>query len=139
MAYAAMGLLCLNFSLNTYFFFKSTFHKPKFLRCKLINHANKIMKFNNAYLPLFFFCWALLYSPLAIWYAFEQNENLSTVNAKVTPHRKMDDGGNFDCFPFTYTSYRFTTGNNNEGCTFRDRNIPFVFFKTDQCGVLRIN
>ncbi len=97
------------------------------------------MRFNNAYLPLFFFCCALLYSPLAVWYAFEQNESLNNVGSKVTHPHKRDDAEDFDCSSFTYTSYRPITGYHNKGCHFRDRNIPFVFYKSDQCGVHRTN
>ncbi|SDF97561.1 hypothetical protein SAMN05421827_102291 [Pedobacter terrae] len=92
------------------------------------------MKFNNAYLPLFFFCWALLYSPLVMWYALEQNENLDTAGTKFK-HHKRDDVRDFDYFSFPYTTYRFTMGHDNKGCIFRDRNIPFVFYKADQCRV----
>lgn len=97
------------------------------------------MKFNNAYLPLFFFCWALLYSPLAMWYAFERNENLSTINTKVIQNLNSDKVGDVYCFPGIYTSFRFTTGHYNKGCAFYDSNIPFVFYKPDQCGVHSTN
>lgn len=97
------------------------------------------MKFNNAYLPLFFFCWALLYSPLVMWYALEQNENLDTLNSKVIQNLDSDEVGGVYCFPCTYTSFRFTTGPYGKGCAFDDRNIPFVFYKANQCGVYATN
>ena len=93
------------------------------------------MKFNNAYLPLFFFCWALLYSPLAVWYAFEQSENSKTVNAKVTYTVNRHGAGGIDCFSCTYVLFRFTIGRNNKRYSFGHTNIPFyVFYKSNQCG-----
>jgi hypothetical protein len=136
-AYAAMGLLCLNFSTNTCFYpLSQLFEKPDFT-VQLTNHINQTMKFNNAYLPLFFFCCALLYSPLAMWYAVERNENLSTVNPKVMQNLNNYRVGEVYCFPCTYTSFRFKAGQYDKGCAFDDSNIPFVFYKPDQCGTYR--
>ena len=130
-----MGLLCPNFLPNTCFFpSKQSFNSLKFLRFNLTNHANRIMKFNNGYLPFFFFCWALLYSPLAVWYAFEQRENLNTVNEKVGYNLKRHEAGGIDCSSCTYILFGCTMGHNNKGHSFGNTTIPFfVFYKPNQC------
>jgi len=94
------------------------------------------MKFNNAYLPLFFFCWALLYSPLAVWYAYEQRENLHTVNTKAGHNRNTHFAADIDCFPCRYVLFSFTMGYHNKECPFADKNVPLlVFYKSSQCRV----
>lgn len=91
------------------------------------------MKFNNGYLPFFFFCWALLYSPLAVWYAFEQSKNLNPVNAKVGHNVKRRGVGVVDCFPCTYVSLSYAVGYNSDRCSFGDTTTSFfVFYKLNQ-------
>ncbi len=74
-----------------------------------------------------------------IWYAFEQNENLKSVNMRVRHHDETAERRSFDCCSFTDTSFRFTTGHDPKGCNLSDENIPFVFYKTDQCGAHKKN
>ena len=91
-----------------------------------------MMKFNNAYLPLFFFCWALLYSPLAVWYAFEQSEKLPAVDAKVRYNLNKHMATDIDCLSCRYALLRFTMRHNTKECPVGDQNPPFfVFYKSN--------
>lgn len=127
-----MGLLCPDFLPNTCLFLQNKVS----IRFNLTTQPNQMMKFNNAYLPLFFFCWALLYSPLAVWYAYEQRENLHTVKTKAGHNRNTHLAADIDCFPCRYVLFSFTMGYHNKECPFADKNVPLlVFYKSSQCRV----